>query len=135
MDYTKAKNKEIIADLCDRIKLISGQLCAMGKTAPNLADELDEYFKDLQEVESTLEVFILPYFQNLGTQKSRAKATASRANGLKGGRPPKRITELKRQIADIESNLDEKGKSNDLQRLKDELERLEQERQTKTGGK
>lgn len=73
----------------------------------------------------------------------------SRENGKRGGKPPKRITELKRQIADLENELDEitdrhlratdtagkvwtfdeQEKTNKLQQLKGELYRLEQERQ------
>ncbi len=37
-----------------------------------------------------------------GTSKSRAKVAASRENGKKGGRPPKFVTELKKQKAELE---------------------------------
>ena len=149
MDYSKAKNKDIMRDLCDRIKVIAGQLYAMEKDNPKIAAELDMYFRDLSDIESTARAYILYSLEKVGTQKGFLRARASRENGKKGGRPPKRITELKKQIEDLESELDEiterhlsatdtagkawtfdeQEKTNTLQRLKGELYRLEQERQ------
>lgn len=148
MDYTKAKNKDIMRDLCDRMKLIAGQLYSMSRERPELAAELETYYRDLSDIESTARAYILYSLEKIGTQKGFMRARASRENGKKGGRPPKRITELKRQIADLESELDEitdrhlratdtagkvwtfgeQEKANDLQRLKGELYQLEQER-------
>lgn len=149
MDYSKAKNKDILRDLCDRINLIAGQLYSMGKQYPKLAAELETYQKELTDIESTARAYILYSLERIGTQKGYMRAKASRENGKKGGRPPKRITELKRQIADLENELDEitdrhlratdpagkvwtfdeQAKTNKLQQLKGELYRLEQARQ------
>ena len=149
MDYSKAKNKDILRDLCDRINLIAGQLYSMSKENPKLAAELETYYKDLTDIESTARAYILYSLEKIGTQKGYMRAKASRENGKKGGRPPKRITELKRQIADLENELDEitdrhlratdpagkvwtfdeQAKTNKLQQLKGELYRLEQARQ------
>ena len=152
MDYTKAKNKEIMRDLCDRIKIIAGQLYAMGRTAPKLAAELEMYAKELWNIESTASTYILSSLEKVGTQKGVLRARASRENGKKGGRPPKRITELKRQIAALEIEIDditdrhlsattekdktwsfdEQAKVSELSKLKGELFRLEKERQKKS---
>lgn len=149
MDYSKAKNKDILRDLCDRMNLIAGQLYSMGKQYPKLASELEKYQKELSDIESTARAYILYSLEKIGTQKGFMRARASRENGKKGGRPPKRITELKRQIADLENELDEitdrhlratdtagkvwtfdeQEKTNKLQQLKGELYRLEQARQ------
>ena len=149
MDYSKAKNKDILRDLCDRMNLIAGQLYSMGKQYPKLAAELETYQKELTDIESTARAYILYSLEKIGTQKGYMRAKASRENGKKGGRPPKRITELKRQIADLENELDEitdrhlratdtagkiwtfdeQEKTNKLYQLKGELYQLEQSRQ------
>lgn len=40
-----------------------------------------------------------------GKSTSRAKKSASRQNGMKGGRPPKRVTQARREIKEIEDEI------------------------------
>ena len=101
MDYTKAKNKDIMRDLCDRMKLLCGQLYAMEKDAPKLAAELDLYYRELADIESTARAYILESMDRVGTQKNFMRALASRKNGKRGGRPPKAITELRKRLAEL----------------------------------
>ena len=149
MDYQTAKKKDILKDLCDRLKTLGGQFYAMEKERPELAAELDMYFRELSDIESTLNAYFLYPLKTHGNQKSYYKAKASRENGKRGGRPPKRIAELKRLIADLENELDEitdshlsatdtagkiwtfeeQEKASTLQQLKGELHQLEQARQ------
>ena len=49
-----------------------------------------------------LKLWIGMLYKYNGTSKSRAKVAASRENGKKGGRPPKFVTELKKQKAELE---------------------------------
>ena len=40
-----------------------------------------------------------------GKSTSRAKKSASRQNGMKGGRPPKRVTQARREIKELEDEI------------------------------
>lgn len=143
MDYTKAKNKDIMRDLCDRMKLLCGQLYAMEKDAPKLAAELDLYYRELADIESTARAYILFSLDKVGTQKGFMRARASKENGKKGGRPPKAITEKRKRLAELNAFCDDfelkhtfkemeqsdeyNAKSKEAQQIKKELEQLTQE--------
>lgn len=143
MDYSKAKNKDILRDLCERMKTLSGQLYAMEKTAPNLAAELDMYYRELADIESTARAYILYSLDKVGTQKGFMRARASKENGKKGGRPPKAISEKRKRLAelnafctdfeirhtfkDMEQSDEYNAKNKEAQQIKKELDKLTQE--------
>lgn len=143
MDYTKAKNKDIMRDLCERMKTLAGQLYAMEKDAPKLAAELDLYYRELADIESTARAYILFSLDKVGTQKGFMRARASKENGKKGGRPPKAITEKRKRLAELNAFCDDfelkhtfkemeqsdeyNAKSKEAQQIKKELEQLTQE--------
>lgn len=52
-----------------------------------------------------LKLWISMLYKYNGTSKSNAKVAASRENGKKGGRPPKFVTDLKKQKNELESLL------------------------------
>lgn len=143
MDYSKAKNKDILRDLCERMKTLSGQLYAMEKTAPNLAAELDLYYRELADIESTARAYILYSLDKVGTQKGFMRARASKENGKKGGRPPKAISEKRKHLEalndfctafeiehtfkEMEQSDEYNAKDRERQQIKKELDKLTQE--------
>ena len=52
-----------------------------------------------------LKLWISMLYKYNGTSKSNAKVAASRENGKKGGRPPKFVTDLKKQKNELEALL------------------------------
>lgn len=61
-----------------------------------------------QELKSEIEnlkLWIGMLYKYNGTSRSNAKVAASRENGKKGGRPPKFVSELKRQKIELEALL------------------------------
>jgi hypothetical protein len=52
-----------------------------------------------------LKLWISMLYKYNGTSKSNAKIAASRENGKKGGRPPKFVTDLKKQKNELETLL------------------------------
>lgn len=137
MDYTKSKNKEILRDLCERMRTLAGQL-----------QDHPELYEELMDIERAANDYVLQSLEKVGTQKSEKRSRASRKNGKKGGRPPKEITELKRQINALQDEVDaitalhknandakgkvwsfdENEKVSKLMSLKGELHGLEQNR-------
>ena len=84
--------------------------------------EMDEQLKNLKFWFDSL------YSYN-GRSTSNAKKTSSRENGKKGGRPPKRITQAKLALAQIEiriSDIDHNLKMNDNI---EEIEQLQEEKE------
>lgn len=90
------------------------------------------------EIEN-LRLWISMLYKYNGTSKSNAKIAASRENGKKGGRPPKFVSELKKQKIELEALLsdlhqkqitadfDEEEKINaQTQSAKAELESIEE---------
>ena len=90
------------------------------------------------EIEN-LRLWISMLYKYNGTSKSNAKIAASRENGKKGGRPPKFVSELKKQKIELEALLsdlhqkqitadfDEEEKINaQAQNAKAELESIEE---------
>lgn len=146
MDYTKAKYKDIMRDLCERMKLLCGQLYAIEKQRPEMAAEMDDYFRELTDIEQTARAYILSYLDRMGTQKGFMRARASKANGKKGGRPPKAISELRKRLAELNDyctdfeirhsvkewneSTEYKAKDTERQQAEKELERLTQEWQS-----
>lgn len=61
-------------------------------------------FEMLQELKA-LRFWVGSLYTYNGKSKSRAKQSASKENGKKGGRPPKEITLARRRIAEIEEVL------------------------------
>lgn len=123
MEYENSKRKDILQDLCDRLNTVAGQLHAMGTRRADIAAELDEYSGEISDIEENARKYVLNSMQWTGTQKSELKATASRENGKKGGRPPKIITELKKRLFELEENDTERARINtEIERLTEEWE-------------
>lgn len=82
-----------------RLEEIQQTLAASdGKTPENLNLIADRMKSELENLKLWIEML----YKYNGTSKSRAKVAASRENGKKGGRPPKFVTELKKQKAELE---------------------------------
>lgn len=82
-----------------RLEEIQQTLAACDGQAPeNLSLIADRMKSELENLRLWIEML----YKYNGTSKSRAKVAASRENGKKGGRPPKFVTELKKQKAELE---------------------------------
>lgn len=135
MDYVTGKRKDILKDICKRVKELSENLYKKHCENPEFIPY--DYFSELGKIETTLEHIILPYFEQMGTQKSFARAKASRENGKKGGRPPKAISELRKRLAalndfctDVEEwseSTEYAAKDNERLQIETELKRITQE--------
>lgn len=82
-----------------RLEEIQQTLAASDGQAPENLNLIADRMKS--ELEN-LKLWIEMLYKYNGTSKSRAKVAASRENGKKGGRPPKFVTELKKQKAELE---------------------------------
>lgn len=67
--------------------------------------ELDNISFGLAQELKTLRFWIDSLYKYNGKSTSQLKKTASAKNGLKGGRPPKEITQLRRRIVEIETEM------------------------------
>lgn len=75
-----------------------------------------------------LRLWIDMLYKYNGTSKSRAKVAASRENGKKGGRPPKFVTDLKKQKYELELLLKNLHDEEVIASAEDNL-RIEEEKQ------
>ena len=82
-----------------RLEEIQQTLAASDGQAPENLNLIADRMKS--ELEN-LKLWIEMLYKYNGTSRSRAKVAASRENGKKGGRPPKFVTELKKQKAELE---------------------------------
>lgn len=78
----------------------------------NLSAERSERLRHLENIEfemgqclKSLRFLIGSLYACNGKSASRAKTSASRQNGMKGGRPPKRVTQARRKIEEIEDEI------------------------------
>lgn len=68
----------------------------------NDSAELSLLSDNLKSEIENLKLWVSMLYKYNGTSRSNAKVAASRENGKKGGRPPKFITELKKQKTELE---------------------------------
>ena len=101
--------------------------------------ELSLLSENLKSEIENLKLWVSMLYKYNGTSRSNAKVAASRENGKKGGRPPKFVTDLKRQKAALEALLEdlhtqeissslEKAQSQ-LSDVEEKLSRLEKQEQ------
>ena len=91
--------------------------------------EMDELAFDMEQNLKNLKFWVNSLYEQNGKSTSAAKKTASKENGKKGGRPPKRITQAKLALAQIEiriSDIDHNLKMNDNI---EEIEQLQKEKE------
>lgn len=69
--------------------------------------ELSLLSENLKSEIENLKLWVSMLYKYNGTSRSNAKVAASRENGKKGGRPPKFVTDLKRQKAALEALLED----------------------------
>lgn len=132
-DFMSKKTEQIykaLASLEDLQKQISiiNQLEKSKAGAELSLDEKIERTHHLENIEfemgqaiKSLRFWIASLYSYNGKSTSNAKKAASQENGKKGGRPPKKVTELKRRKADLEENIlpelkREKSVTTDLER-------------------
>ena len=83
-----------------------------------------------------LKLWISMLYKYNGTSKSNAKVAASRENGKKGGRPPKFVTDLKKQKNELEALLSDlhtqqiSASIEDEENLNSQAEKANQELET-----
>jgi len=94
-------------------KSIENMILLQKQLAENSKNQQDEIARKNQALLNELELelknlntwFDMIYKYN-GKSKSNVKVAASRENGKKGGRPPKVITDLKKQIKELTKDLE-----------------------------
>lgn len=112
-----------------RLEEIQLTLAASDGQAPENLNLIADRMKS--ELEN-LRLWIGMLYKYNGTSKSRAKVAASRENGKKGGRPPKFVTELKKQKAELELLL-ENLHSQEIISSIEEGQRIDEERRAAEG--
>ena len=91
--------------------------------------EMDELAFDMEQNLKNLKFWVTSLYEQNGKSTSAAKKIASKQNGKKGGRPPKKITHAKQMLAQIEihlSDIDHNLKMNDNI---EEIEQLQKEKE------
>ena len=92
--------KKRITELCDE-----GEINNMTETYSNVFHELkDINFLFSQELK-TLKFWFDSLYHYNGKSTSISKKTASAKNGLKGGRPPKEISLMKKKVISLENEI------------------------------
>ena len=112
-----------------RLEEIQQSLAASDGQAPENLNLIADRMKS--ELEN-LRLWIEMLYKYNGTSKSRAKVAASRENGKKGGRPPKFVTELKKQKAELELLL-ENLHSQEIISSIEEGQKIDEERRAAEG--
>lgn len=112
-----------------RLEEIQQTLAASDGQAPENLNLIADRMKS--ELEN-LKLWIGMLYKYNGTSKSRAKVAASRENGKKGGRPPKFVTELKKQKAELELLL-ENLHSQEIISSIEESQKIDEERRAAEG--
>ena len=125
----------------EQIKKSIGRLEEIQSAFESLAGEenLISLCQELKSEIENLKLWIGMLYKYNGTSRSNAKVAASRENGKKGGRPPKFVSELKKQKIELEALLsdlhtkqavadfDEEEKLNlQARKAKRELEEIEE---------
>ena len=129
-----SRKTENIYQSLDKLKELEERLSDLNKTIKSR--ELDDIdFELVQEIKN-LRFWIDSLYLYNGKSTSKAKKTASRENGKKGGRPPKQITQMKRRRLEIEELIPElehkiKFAENleEEKNLKNQIEELKKENQ------
>ena len=124
----------------EEIKKSIGRLEDIQKKFYELADsdvtvESSACFPLCEQMKSELQnlkLWIEMLYKYNGTSKSWAKVAASRENGKKGGRPPKFVTELKKQKAELELLLENLHSQEIISSIEDG-QRIDEERRTAEG--
>ena len=91
--------------------------------------EMDELIFHMEQNLKNLKFWVTSLYEQNGKSTSAAKKIASKQNGKKGGRPPKKITQAKQALAQIEihlSDIDHNLKMNDNI---EEIEQLQKEKE------
>ena len=112
-----------------RLEEIQRTLAASDGQAPENLNLIADRMKS--ELEN-LRLWIEMLYKYNGTSKSRAKVAASRENGKKGGRPPKFVTELKKQKAELERLLENLHSQEIISSIEDS-QKIDEERRAAEG--
>lgn len=112
-----------------RLEEIQQTLAASDGQAPENLNLIADRMKS--ELEN-LKLWIEMLYKYNGTSRSRAKVAASRENGKKGGRPPKFITELKKQKAELELLLENLHSQEIISSIEDS-QKIDEERRAAEG--
>lgn len=112
-----------------RLEEIQETLAASDGQAPENLNLIADRMKS--ELEN-LKLWIEMLYKYNGTSKSRAKVAASRENGKKGGRPPKFVTELKKQKAELELLLENLHSQEIISSIEDS-QKIDEERRATEG--
>ena len=112
-----------------RLEEIQRTIASYDSQAPEKLSLIADKMKS--ELEN-LKLWIEMLYKYNGTSKSRAKVAASRENGKKGGRPPKFVTELKKQKAELVLLL-ENLHSQEIVSSIEEGQRIDEERRAVEG--
>lgn len=129
-----SKKTENINESLNKLESYVKQLSNYWEGPGDLRTIEDLSFGAAQELKN-LRFWINSLYQYNGKSTSTAKKNASRANGAKGGRPPKEITELKKRLNLLENEvIPEKQKAKlmtddyyEEKKLTEEIEQLTSE--------
>ncbi len=132
-----SKKTQAIYSLIDDLSDINAQLQTIAQSFSSQRELEDLSFKMNQDLKTLRFWFDSIYAYN-GKSTSIAKKNSSRENGKKGGRPPKKITLLKRRktelndtvIPELEHKIKFSDDNADLENLKSELKKTQAELNT-----
>ena len=126
--YTSIDNLFEIQQKLAEIKS-SLQMTEITNDSEKYFHEMDELIFHMEHNLKNLKFWVTSLYEQNGKSTSAAKKTASKENGKKGGRPPKKITHAKQMLAQIEihlSDIDHNLKMNDNI---EEIEQLQKEKE------
>lgn len=124
---------ENLFEIQRKLLIIKSNLQMMNITAEseNEIREIEEIAFCMEQNLKNLKFWVTSLYEQNGKSTSAAKKIASKMNGKKGGRPPKKITQAKRslaqieiRLADIEHNLKMNDNIMEIEQLQEEREIL-----------
>lgn len=131
--HTSIKNlfeiQQKFVQIKSALQTVGGQKIEDNSEFEKKLHEMDELAFDMEQNLKNLKFWVNSLYEQNGKSTSAAKKTASKENGKKGGRPPKRITQTKLALAQIEiriSDIDHNLKMNDNI---EEIEQLQKEKE------
>ena len=91
--------------------------------------EMDELIFHMEQNLKNLKFWVTSLYEQNGKSTSAAKKIASKQNGKKGGRPPKKITQAKQTLAQIENQLSDIEHNLKMNDNIEEIEQLQKEKE------
>ena len=105
------------------------QMTEITTDSENYFHEMDELIFHMEQNLKNLKFWVTSLYEQNGKSTSAAKKIASKQNRKKGGRPPKKITQAKQALAQIENQLSDIEHNLKMNDNIEEIEQLQKEKE------